>query len=108
MPNGLKAVSIVASLDFPSLFAQPGLVCPDAQGYEAIMLQNCGDSGITLPRCTNIGFVENLNDPQFEKLSRTKLGSQNRSNPNAYDRRREGRILSQAVLNVPNEEPNLY
>ena len=42
MANGVKAVSTVASLDFPSLFAQPGLVCPDAQGYEAIMLQNCG------------------------------------------------------------------
>ena len=44
MPNGLKAVSTVASLDFPSLFALPGLVCPEAQGCATILLQNCGDS----------------------------------------------------------------
>ena len=69
MPNGLKAVSTVASVDFPSFFVQPGLVCPDAQGCVTIMLQNCGDRVITLPRCTNIGFVENLNDPDFKKIS---------------------------------------
>ena len=65
MLNGLKAVSTVASPDFPSLFAQPGLVCPNAQGCGTILLQNCGDSDITLPRCKNIAFIESLSDPQF-------------------------------------------
>ena len=69
MPSSMKAVSTVASLDYPSLFAQPGLVCPDAQGCGTILLQNCGNSEITLPRCTKIGFIENLSDPQFEKIS---------------------------------------
>ena len=56
MPHGIRAVSTVASLDYPSLFAQPGL-------------QNCADQEITLSRHTTVGFIENLNDPQFERVT---------------------------------------
>ena len=82
MPNGIKAVSTVASLDFLSLFAQPGQVCPDGQGCVTIMLLNCGDSEITLPRCTIIGFIEKLNDLQFENISQVKEQNwKERTNP---------------------------
>jgi hypothetical protein len=40
MPNGLVAVTTISSMDFPCLFAQPGLVSPDHQGQVMVILQN--------------------------------------------------------------------
>ena len=60
MPSGLTAVSTVASMDFPCLNAQPGLVSPDHQGQVMIVLQNCGDEDIIIPRFSNIGYIENV------------------------------------------------
>ncbi len=76
IPGGMKAVSTVASLDFPSLFAQPGLVCPDAEGCVTVLLQNCVDQEITLSRRSVVGFIKNLNNPQFERvlLLRKQIG----------------------------------
>ena len=72
MPSGVKAVSTFASLDFPYLFAQPGLVSPDHQGQIMILLQNCGDEDITIPRCSNIGYIENVKNPCFDEISEVK------------------------------------
>ena len=112
MPHGIRAVSTVASLDYPSLFAQPGLVCPDAEGCVTVLLQNCADQEITLSRRTTVGFIENLNDPQFERVTPAEEPNWETTEqppspkPMSDEERRE--FLSQATLNVPNEEANLY
>jgi hypothetical protein len=112
MPHGIRAVSTVASLDYPSLFAQPGLVCPDAEGCVTVLLQNCADQEITLSRRTTVGFIENLNDPQFERVTPAEEPNWETTEqppspkPMSSEERRE--FLSQATLNVPNEEANLY
>ena len=72
MPSGVNAVSTIASLDFPCLFAQPGLVNPDHQGQVTIILQNCGDEDVTIPRCSNIGYIENVKNPCFDEISEVK------------------------------------
>ena len=68
MPHGIRAVLTVACLDFPELFAQPGLVCPDSQGNVTLLMQNCGNTEITMPRNTVVGFIENLNSQDFEEI----------------------------------------
>jgi hypothetical protein len=60
MAAGLKSVSTIGNLDFPQIFAQPGLVIPNHQGDVTIQLQNCSDVDITIPRDTVIGYIENL------------------------------------------------
>jgi dUTPase len=50
MPNGLVAVTTISSMDFLCLFAQPALVSPDHQGQVVLILQNCGNEDITIPR----------------------------------------------------------
>ncbi len=62
MAAGFKSVSTIGNIDHPQLFAQPGLVIPDHQGDMTIMLQNMSDVDIEIPRCTTIGFIENLNN----------------------------------------------
>ena len=64
-----------------------------------------------MPRCANIGFIENLNDPQFKKIS--LLEEQNWEErtdlvPTPLTEEEKQEFLSQAVLNMPNEEANLY
>jgi dUTPase len=54
---------MIASMEFPYLFAQPGLVSPHHQGQVMIILQNCGDEDVILPRCSNIGFIKNEKNP---------------------------------------------
>jgi dUTPase len=55
MPSGVVAVTTIASMEFPCLFAQPGLVSHDDQDQVKIILQNCGDEYIMIPRCSIIG-----------------------------------------------------
>jgi hypothetical protein len=31
-----------------------------------IILQTCGDEDVILPRCSNIGYTENTNNPYFQ------------------------------------------
>jgi hypothetical protein len=40
MPSGLNKVFTIASMDFPRLFAQTGLVSLDHQGQVIIIFQN--------------------------------------------------------------------
>jgi hypothetical protein len=65
MPRGIKAVYTIASTYFPCLFAQPGLVNSDHQGQVMIILQNWRIENITIPRRSNIGYIENMNNPYF-------------------------------------------
>ncbi len=54
----LVTVTGIASMDFPCLFAQHGLVIPDDQVQVMIILKNCGEEDITIPRCSNIEYIE--------------------------------------------------
>jgi hypothetical protein len=51
--------------DFPTLFLQPGLLALNHQVDVAILLQNCGDVNMEMPRYRAIGFLENL---QYNKI----------------------------------------
>ena len=63
-------------------------------------------------RCTHIDFIENLNNTQFEKISPVEEQNwEEKSNPvptPMIEEESSGEFLNQAVLNVPNEEANLY
>ena len=52
MAAGFKSVSTIGNPSFPALCAQPGLVVPDHQGDVTIMLQNCSNVDMEIPRCT--------------------------------------------------------
>jgi hypothetical protein len=69
MPSGLMAETTIANMDFPCLFAQPGLVSSHQQGQLMITLQNCGYEDIKTPRCSNIGYIKNVKNPYFDKIS---------------------------------------
>jgi hypothetical protein len=72
VPRGIKTVSTIPSMDFPCLFAPPGRVSSDNQEQVMIILQNSGNENITIPRCSNIGYTENVNNPYFDKIPEVK------------------------------------
>jgi hypothetical protein len=69
MPSGVVTVTTIASMDFPCLFTQPGLVKPYHQVQVMKNLQNCKDEDITIPRCSNIGYIENVKTLHFDIIS---------------------------------------
>jgi hypothetical protein len=73
MAAGIKSVTTVGSPEYPALFSQPGLVVPDHQGDITILLQNCGDVDMEIPRCTAIRFLENLqNDTKCDRRKQNR------------------------------------
>ena len=68
MAAGIKSVTTLGNLDYSALFLQPGLVVPYHQGDVTILLQNCSEVNIEIPRCTAIGFLENLKNDTFKKM----------------------------------------
>jgi hypothetical protein len=60
MTAGFKSVSTIGNIYHPQLFGQPGLIILDHQENVTIMLQNMSDVHYEIPRCTAIGFIENL------------------------------------------------
>ena len=65
MAAGIKSVTTIGNPDYPALFSQPGLVIPNHQGDVTIKLQNCGYVDMEIPRCTTIGYLENLQNNAF-------------------------------------------
>ena len=114
MAAGLKTVSTIGNLDFPQLFAQPGLVVPNHQGDVVIMLQNCSSVDITIPRDTVIGFIENLDHEDFNPISEIneveekKLFSNDLPLPKPLPKDKEQAFLDQANVKVPNVERQAY
>jgi dUTPase len=94
MPGGVQAVSTIASMEFPYLFAQTGLVSPDYQGQLLIILQNCGDKDVILPRGSIIGFIANVKYPNFDEISEVK------------QKKWEAKVSANAKL--PEPEPMLH
>jgi hypothetical protein len=72
MPNGLVAMTTISSMDFPYLFAEPGLISPDHQGQMMLILQNCSNEDIIIPRCSIFGCIENVKSPCFDSISEIK------------------------------------
>ena len=68
MVAGIKSVTTVGNPDYPALFSQPGLVVPYQRGDITILLQNCSDADMEIPRCTAIGFLENLQNGTFKEI----------------------------------------
>ncbi len=68
MAARLKSVTTIGNTDYPALFSQPGLAVPNYQGDITILLQNCGDVDIEIPRCTAIGYLENLQNKSFNEI----------------------------------------
>ncbi len=58
----------MGSLDNLALLSQPCLVIPNHQGDVTLWLQNCGDEEMEIPRCTAIGFLENLANDTFNEI----------------------------------------
>ena len=54
--------------DYPAVFSQPSLVGANHQGDFTMLLQNCGDVDLEIPRCTAIGLMENLKNDTFKKM----------------------------------------
>ena len=80
MAAGIKSVSTIGNPDFPQIFSQPGLVTPNHQGDVTLILQNCSNQAIEIPRGMSLGFNENLRNTEFgeilnlsEKLTEEKL-----------------------------------
>jgi hypothetical protein len=116
MPSGLMAVTTIASMDFSCLFAQPGLLSPDHQGQVMMILQNCGNEDFTIPKCSNLGYIENVKNPHFDNISEFYSNeweirvSQNPqlSEPESLSQKEKAKFLAQAKINVPIEERYQY
>ena len=83
----------------------PGIVVPDHQGNGNVILQNCGDTDVYIPRGSLIGNVENsaINKSKLAKdlhLNAVKLQKQfdNRARPLAksLNQKEKRRIFSQS------------
>jgi hypothetical protein len=112
MPSGIMAVTTIASMEFPCLFAQPGLVSTDHQGQVMMIFQNCKDDDITILRCSNIGYIENVKNPYFDNISEIKSNeleikvSQNPQapKPEPLSQEEKMKFLAQAKIKVHIEE----
>ena len=69
MAAGCKSITTTGSPQFPGLFSHPGLVVPNHQHDVTVILQNCTEVDMEIPRCTVIGFIENLRYPDFNEIS---------------------------------------
>ena len=105
MPHGIRAVSTVACLDYPEIFAQPGLVCPDSQGHVTLLIQNCGNTDVTMSRNTVVGFIENLNNQDFEAIYPIKEDAfSGEGLSHQSDNTPKGRMSHQSDINPISEE----
>ena len=114
MAAGIKSVSTIGNPDFPQIFSQPGLVTPNHQGDVTLILQNCSNQAIEIPRGTSLGFIENLRNTEFgeilkldEKVTEEKL-SKDLPKPEPLSPKARAEFLSKANIKVPAEENDAY
>ena len=114
MAAGIKSVSTIGNPDFPQIFSQPGLVTPNHQGDVTLILQNCSNQAIEIPRGTSLGFIENLGNTEFgqiselhPKVTEEKL-SKNLPKPEPLSTKSRAEFLSKANIKVPAEEKAEY
>jgi hypothetical protein len=68
MAAGIQSITTVGNPDYPALFSQPGLVVPNQKGDVTILMQKCSDVDMEIPKCTAIGFLENLQNETFKEI----------------------------------------
>jgi hypothetical protein len=56
-----------------------------------VVLQNCRDKDFIFSRCSNIEYIENVNNPSFDKISQVKSN--------------EWEAKSQLLQNLQNQSP---
>ena len=114
MAAGLKSVTTIGNPDYPALFAQPGLVVPNHQGDVTLLLQNCGDVDMEIPRCTAIGYLENLQNKSFNEIyaiDEQKIeedASNDKPIPKPMTDFQKEKFLAQIKITVPAEEERTY
>jgi hypothetical protein len=114
MAAGIQSVTTIGNPDFPALFSQPGLVEPNHQGDVTLLLQNCSDVDIEIPRCTAIGFLENLQNETFKQIQAIdqnqleKETSKDKSAPAPMSNKDKTKFLDKIKINVPAEERDTY
>ncbi len=114
MAAGIQSVTTVGNPDFPALFSQPGLVEPNHQGDVTLILQNCSDVDIEIPRCTAIGFLKNLQNDNFKQIQAIDQNqleleiSKDKPAPPPMSNKDKGKFLDKIRMNVPDEECDTY
>ncbi len=114
MAAGIQSATTVGNPDFPALFSQPGLVEPNHQGDATLILQNCSDVDIEIPRCTAIGFLENLQNDTFKQIQAIDQNqlereiSKDKPAPPPMSNEDKGKFLDKIKMNVPAEECDTY
>ena len=114
MAAGIKSVTTIGNPDYPALFSQPGLVIPNHQGDVTVILQNCGDVDMEIPRCTTIGYLENLQNNAFNEIypvDEQKIeeeAAQDKPIPDPMTNQQKLEFLSHIKITVPAEEQNSY
>jgi hypothetical protein len=114
MAAGIQSVPTVGNPDFPALFLQPGLVVPNYQGDVTLLLQNCSDVDIEIPRWTAIGFLENLQNETFKQIQAIdqnqleKEISKDKPAPAPMSNKDKINFLNKIKSNVPVEEGDTY
>jgi hypothetical protein len=114
MAAGIQSVTTVRNPDFPALFSQPGLVEPNHQGDITLLLQNCSGVDVEIPRCTAIGFLENLQNDTFKQIQAIdhnqleKEMAKDKPAPAPMSKEDKGKFLDKIRINVPAEERDTY
>ena len=114
MAAGLKWVTTIGNPDYPALFSQPGLVVPNHQGDVTILLQNCGDVDMEIPRCTAIGYLENLQHNSYKEIyaiDEKKIeeeAAKDKPIPEPMTNVQKAKFLAQVKITVPAKEQENY
>ena len=84
MAAAFKSVTTVGNNDVLGLLSQPVLVVPNHKGDVTILLQNCTDVDMEFPKCTVIGYIENLDNDEFNEIS--KIDQEDLKNNHSKDK----------------------
>ncbi len=114
MAAEIKSLTTIGNPDYPALFSQPGLVIPNHQGAITILLQNCGDADMEIPRCTAIGYPKNLQTNSFNEIyaiDEKKIedeAAKDKPIPEPMTNVQKAKFLAQVKITVPAEEQETY
>ena len=96
------------------LMAQPRLVVPNHQSDVTFFLQNCKDGDMELPRSIVIGFIENLNNDEFNEISqivqedvKTSF-SKDKPLPKPLSKEEKEAFIEKANIKVPESQKQEY
>jgi hypothetical protein len=81
-----------------------------------LILQNCGNKDIPIPRCQNNRCIEHVKNPYFDNISEIKsskweikvLQNPHLPEPEPLSQEDNAKLFAQAKINVPIEEKYKY